>query len=886
MLRRFFILFLLLVRIYTGLSQDTALIDIAVKNGELKQVFGEISRQSGLYFVYSPQFINDKQKITFIVHRRPLGDVLTLLADRINVSYQIIEKQIILKPLTPAPAAKSGSRFYHISGYVTDSATGQILIGANIIIDGKLKAFSNEYGFFSVKVTADSHYLKISYTGYQSFQKKLNVNRSYNLNIRLKPAEQLLDMVIVTADQTSPIRQNSLDFQSYTSQMINRNPGLGGTYDALKGLQALPGFNFYGDGSLIFHVRGGLKSQNLVLIDDAPIFNPVHLLGFFSAVSPYAVNNIRVYKNTIPAQYAGRTSAVIDIRIRDGDYHKWQAIADISPIISSYLVDGPLKKNKSSLLISLRRSHVNWLYENNYSQIKVNFIDTHVKWSFKPDNRNKFYVSLFYSTDKVGMTRNFIASNIQWGNAAATVRWNRVISPHLFVNNTFFSGIYSYDLQFMPDTTNIFGSMIFKTGLKSDFSYYKSENATYRFGFNASYYYFNPANVNQYAYVPSQNALEGIAYIGAKFFPTEKLRIDLGLDLRYWGNLGPTYLYRYGTSHIFLGVDTIGLEIYNNFVQAEPRLSISYSLSPKIVTQFSAGRYVQFLQLLSNSISPFTTVEAWMPASPNIPPIITNQIALGLTHKSDNLNFTVETYFKTSENVVAFSNFSSLLFNPYIEGDLRYGRIYSAGLELSASRSLGQFNYWVSYTYSRSFMQIPEIWLNQWFSTSFDKPHNFYANVAYNTKRMQCGVTLIASSGNRFTAPIGFYEILDHTVPLYGLPNNATMPYYMRLDVFLKYKLNKRGKFADHYLTFSVFNLTGRKNAVLVNFNKVQAGENFFYVPTNYIYEHELTPSYYYLLRAVPMLNYTVKFKNLSYLQDLHKNFNFPVKTAKTRKHN
>ncbi len=856
------ILFFAVFVSFSAFSQDYAdtTVTVIIRNQPLREFFQQITSQTGLFFAYGGQ-VDDSRKVTVIARNQPLSQVLETLCSQLDLDYTIIDKQIVLKPKVQDSLPASLPHEYKISGYVTDSSTSEVLIGAQIYVDGRLVAFTNEYGFYTLKVSGGGHIIRYSYIGYGSVRKKINVRGNMTLNARLPVFAQKLDMVVVTAENTRPIRKNDLDYREFSSNIIMRNPGLGGAYDAIKSLQALPGFNFYGDGSLIFHVRGGLKSQNLILIDDAPVFNPVHLLGFFSAVSPYAVNDIRVYKNNLPLQYSGRTSSVIDIRIRDGNLNNYEGVADISPVISSFVVDGPIKKDKASFLASIRQSNINWLYDNKYTKLKSDFTDLHLKINLRASQKNRYYASLFFSSDKLQLSRDFFASSIRWGNWALALRWTHVFPNQTFMNSTFYTGVYSYNLAFALDTSDLFNSLIYNTGLKTDFTTHFSDKLNLKYGFKAAHFYFNPANINEYAYVPTRNTVELTAYAGLRVFLTEKIRLDLGTDLRTWLNVGPVYFYRYDEQFNFTGIDTIGLQVYNTFLRTEPRVALTAQLSEKWVANLSAGQYVQFLQLVSNSISPFTTVEAWLPSDPNIPDLTVRQLSAGINRKSSDWDFSFEAYYKQMYNVLQFSGFSSLLFNKYIESQLRFGKGVSAGIEMSLNKKFGRFNYWLSYSYSRTMLQSDYLWDGQWFRAQYDKPHSLYLNASYNTDRWQAGFTYTFTSGNRFTAPTGYYVIMDHKVPYYTEPNNAQMPDYSRADVYLKLRLNHKNTHLASFLTFSIFNIFGRKNAILVSFNKVEANEDFFYVPTNYIYEHDLMPSYYYLLKAVPMLSYTVKFR-------------------------
>ena len=862
MCKRVVLFVVFIVFSFLTIAQNSVLdkrISIKVYNKPLAKVLEQISEQTGLYFSYNPSVVNDTQIVSFVANNKIVRDLLDIFCSEFGYTYTIIDKNIILRARRVEKSEDAS--ILTINGFVIDSITAEVIIGAAIYLDKKLVAFSNEYGFFSFRSTLGKHLLEVSYIGYTRFVRHVDFYKEKKINVLLKQNTQNLDVVVVAVDDNlSMVTRNVLDFISIPKSIINRNPALGGTYDALRSLQAIPGFSFYGDGSMIFHVRGGLPSQNFIIIDDAPLYNPVHLLGFFSAVSPWAVNTINVYKNDLPEKYPGRISSVIDIRIKQGDFYKTNVNGEISPVLTAVSVDGPISRNKKSFFISARLSNINWFYENKQTFLNIGFVDVLSKFTSRINDKNKLFISFFYSHDKVDMSRNLLASKVWWRNLATTLRWNHVFSSRLFLNTTFFSGQYAYFMNFLPDTLHLFNSSITTTGIKQDYSYKLDNNNLFNFGLGVYYYYFNPANINNLAYIPTQNAMYYYVYFGDDLILWDKLKIHLGLIAQRWDNLGPTIVYYYSDIHNFIDADTLGVEVFNTYYALDPRMSITFEISKKSLIKFAYGRNSQFLHLLSNSISPFTTVEAWFPANNNILPQYAKQISLGYFRRGIN-NFSLEFYVKNIENISYFADYATLLFNPYIESNLRLGQNFATGLEVSLNKKRGNFNYWLAYTYSRVFMRIPEIFGDKWLYTKYDKPHNFLLSISYKKNRYTLGTNWIYTSGNRYTAPIGYYLSLDHYVPIYLYPNNEKLPDYHRLDFYLTFRLNKNinNRFS-HFLTFSLFNVYGRKNPVMVNFNKIYGGDNFFYVPGNFILEYELTPAYYYFLRFIPSLSYRFKF--------------------------
>jgi len=861
--RKSFWIIILFILLTSSLSAQQPVLEqklnLKFRNETLKKVLDSISSETGLFFSYNPQEINDSVRVTVIARDKPLSDILDNLSERLDFRYSVLEKQIILSPSIKIKPQQKTASTYTLAGHVVDSASNEILIGALIYIDGQFRTFSNEYGFFSLKLSQGKHLVVIDFMGYRKYRQIIDMESNLNMTFKLVFDPRRLDMVVVTpSDNTPVISQNPLDKVNYNRSLLKANPGLAGSYDAMKNLQAIP---VYGDGSVIFHVRGGDRSQNLILIDDAPIFNPAHLLGFFSVVSPSAVNNINVYKNDLPIQYWGRTSSVIDIRIREGDYYKTGFQAETGPFLSSFTFDGPIEKGKSSFLLSVRTSNINWLNKINPSLFKVKFYDTHLKFNFKPNHKNKYSFSLFSGNDYIFAQRDFYARSMWWGNIAFAARWNHIFNNKIFSNTTFYTGRYSYFLSFDVDTANVFNSMLYQTGLKTNFTYYSGKKHTVNFGYGISYLYFNPANINDLAYIPSSNAMEYVIYAGDQINLSDKWKINFGVNLHKWDNVGPTVVYTYN-NYLLTKTDTIGVKVYNSFLNSEPRASVTYALSDNSVIKLSAGHYVQYLQLLSNSISPFTTVEAWTTSDNNTAPQQTDQISLGIYKRAGLNEISVEAYAKQVKNLVFMIDHSSLLFNSSVVSNIRQGELASAGIEFFLRKTKGNFNYWISFTYSRTAENIPDLTGNYWFWASYDKPINSNISLTYKKERWNANATWVYSSGGRYTAPVGYYDFLDHKIPVYQYPYNMKMPDYNRLDMSFTYRLNKnpQNRF-KHMITFSIYNVYGRKNPVLISFNKIEGPDGDFYVPGNYIYEYELTPAYYYLLKFVPSVTYSFSIR-------------------------
>ncbi|MBN2890329.1 MAG: TonB-dependent receptor [Bacteroidales bacterium] len=848
-------------------------ITIVAKNQSLKDILSDISSQVNINFSYSNKEIDENKKTTLIARNQSVENVIKQLTNELNLKYTFVEKQVILKP-NPKTTVKQEEiqpqqepLKYTISGYIKDEETGEVLIGALIVVKSKNSSYassSNAYGFYSMSIPSANYIANFSFLGYEKQSESFHLVGNIEHSISLKMNIEELKIVTVTEHDNSDLtRNNPLKNQRISSLEITKKPILGGDNDVIKSLQAVAGINLFGEGSVIFNVRGGDKGQNAVFIDEAPIYNPSHLLGFFSAIAPDAINSISVYKNDFPIQYGGRLSSMIDIRTKDGNMHKLGFDGNISPLLSTFSIDGPLKKEKSSFLITLRKSHLNYLYKKNIPNLSIDFYDFHIKYNLKINRENRIYFALYSGYDNLQINN----SALRWKNNTFTFRWNHLFSDKMFSNSTFYTSSYKYSLFYSIPDDVYWTSDVKIVSFKNDFTYYKSSKHTIFFGFETSIRTFNPGNLNYGEYyinaVRASNVLDNTLYFGGEIRTKEKFSIKYGLRFLNWNNFGPTVIYNYNENYLIIDTIYQGLPIFNTYNRFEPRISGIWAFSEKFSTSFAYSHNVQFLQFLSNSISPFTTLDVWMPASTNIKPQTADQFSLGLFLKLPEIEFVSEFYLKQMNNQIDFSNQPSLFLNPFIESQLRFGKAYAYGTEFSLKKQKGTFKFVINYSYSRAFKQTNGINSSNIYPAMWDKPHNFYSNFSFDfSDRTSLNLTFVYFSGNRFSSPTGFYYYQNYTVPIYEEKNNDKLPDYHRLDVAFKWRLNKRNENRfEHFLTFSIYNFYGHKNVIAVNFNQIETANGEFLIPTNYVTENEIEPSSMSLLGFVPSVSYQFKFR-------------------------
>ena len=850
-------------------------ISIVARNKPLSSVLSEIEKKSGVLFSYSNQQINVEQKITIIARRKKVGDLLSQLFSKASIDYTQLEKQLILKPKILKKEkiieeSKKPEKF-SISGYLMDSETGEALIGATIALKNTYTGtITNNYGYYSLSLPKGVYLLQFSYIGYQSSIIEVNLNKSQKLSQSLKLDETDLEVIVISAEDPEDLHIiNPLKKINLRPLSQNLKKGVSGETDLFQSIQSIPGMLSTSDGSVFFFTRGGNKDQNLILMDEAPVYNPSHLFGFISAVSPEAVKDLSIYKNYFPVQYGGRLSSIVDISIKDGNTNHFGLYGAITPFTTSLNFEGPIIREKASYHLSIRNSHVDWLNDIFSSNQELKFIDIHAKLNFKLGNKNRIYFSFYTGNDNIKDFETGISSSyaLQWQNFASTLRWNHLFSDKLFWNTMLFTSFYDYYLFTSIEDNQYWNSLIGNLSLKSDFTYYANSKNTVRFGGSLNSHYFNPGNLNDEVFsqtVKASGALQANLYWGQELKPINNISISYGIRLLNWNNFGPATIYSFNEFSVPTDTTSYPEGIFNSFTHFEPRIEVIYTFNNNHSLQFSFNHNVQHLHHLSNSISPFTTLDIWMPSGPNIKPQQMNQFVLGYFVKFTEFDISLETYYKKMSNQIEYTEGANMLLNPYIESELRFGESNSYGIELTIKKQKGDFTGWINYSYSKTTNYFDGINGGRSYPAYYDKPHRFNAFLSCKLgERWKLNANWIYTSGTRYTAPTGFYYYNSYTIPVYTKKHNAKLPDYHRLDVSTSFRLNKNinSKYS-HQLSFSIVNLYGRKNPIAVNFNKIENEDGNYLIPANYIMENQVLPTRIYLLGMVPTISYQFNFQN------------------------
>ena len=751
-----------------------------------------------------------------------------------------------------------------ISGSVRDKSTGEALIGATIYIrELKTGAITNAYGFYSLNLKQATYTLVYSYLGYKSVEKSIELNKEQTSNIELAKQETILDEVVITANKAAEnIRKPEMSVNKLDVKTIQRVPALMGEVDIIKVIQLLPGVISTSEGSSGFSVRGGGADQNQIILDEATVYNASHLLGFFSVFNNDAIKDVKLYKGDIPAANGGRLSSVLDVRMKDGNSKKFSGTGGLGLLSSRLTLEGPIVNGNNSYIISGRRTYADlFLPLSSKKEIQNNklyFYDLNVKVNTTINENNQLFVSGYLGRD---VFKNKFAL-MTLGNQTFTMRLNHLFSKKVFANFSLIGTRYDYQLGTPEGQPNSFDwtSQLQDYSFKTDFSWFLNPGNTIKFGAITTYHYLDPGQAegigtqslfSKFA-VPINNAMEHAFYVSDELTLFKKLILKYGLRYSVFQNIGKGTVYQYDAAHEALDsmVYASG-KIFNTQSGIEPRLGITYNVTPTTSLKASYSRTMQYLQLAQNSAAG-TPLDIWFPASPNIKPQICDQYALGYFHNllNNSIEFSVEGYYKKMYNTIDFKDHAQLLLNAKLDGELRIGISTSYGAEVLIRKNDGRLNGWISYTYSSARRTIKEINNGNPYRAPYDKPNNFAIVINYElSKRTYIAANWIYSSGTPMTVPAGRALIGNNLVPVYTERNGYRMPDYHRLDISFAIRAKeKAGKKWTGEWVFSVYNAYGQKNAWALNFVQDNKDPNMTYAEKTYLFTY------------VPSITYNFKF--------------------------
>ena len=744
-----------------------------------------------------------------------------------------------------------GQQQHTISGVVTDLNSGETLIGVNVLIP-ELRAgvITNAYGFYSITLPEGTHELVYSSLGYTIERKTIVLNNAVVIDVALGENTEELDEVVIKADvEALDISTPQMSVNSLTAQTIKNIPVVLGEADVIKSLLLLPGVSNAGEGASGFNVRGGAADQNLILLDEATIFNSSHLFGFFSVFNPDAIKDLKLYKGSIPARYGSRVSSVLDIYQKEGNSKNFKMSGGIGAVASRLLVEGPIKKDEAAFLVGGRGSYAHLFLPLFDIENTAYFYDLNTKINYKINERNSLYLSGYFGRDYFGIQDSFINS---YGNAVFNFRWNHNFSDKLFSNLSLIYSNYYYGLE-LDFVGFQWDSGIENFNLKYDFNHYLSKDLQLNYGLQNIYYGFNPGKI-----IPNRPdsgivadqltqkyANEAALYLDLEWEISPRLRTEIGLRGSHFMRFGQEEFQLYADNApvvfdpfllIYKEADPIEtisvdrwerLKTYSNW---EPRLAAAYTLSDDISIKASYTKLSQYLHLLSNTSSP-TPLDVWTPSGPYVKPQRLDQYAVGVFSflKDRAYSLEIEAYYKDVAHRIDYIDGANLVANDAIEQVILDGNARAYGLEFLLRKNEGNFQGWIAYTLSKSEQKTAprnenEIGINngQWYNTPYDKPHDLSVYGAYTlNNRWKINGNFIYQTGLPTNYPIGQFDFQGVVVPYYGLRNEQRLPDYHRLDLSATYtpKPKSKSSYQSEWV-FSLYNVYNRMNAASINFRQ------------------------------------------------------------------
>lgn len=750
---------------------------------------------------------------------------------------------------------------YTLSGTVSEANSNETLIGVSILVpELSAGAVTNEYGFYSLTLPEGTYEIVITYLGFQDIRREVTLNSSQRIDFQMdEEAEQLDEVVLIEDVERLDIRKPQMSVSALSVETIKRIPVVLGEADVIKSIILLPGVTNAGEASSGFNVRGGAVDQNLILLDEAIIFNSSHLFGFFSVFNPDAIKDVKLFKGGIPARYGGRVSSVLEIFQKEGNSKEFHMSGGIGAVASRLLAEGPIVKDKAAFLVGGRASYAHLFTPLFDIDNRAYFYDLNTKLNFKVDDRNSLFLSGYFGRDLFSINDLFVNT---YGNAVVNFRWNHIFSDKLFSNLSLIYSDYYYGLE-LDFVGFEWDSGIQNFNLKYDLKHYLSDKLQVNYGLNSIYYVFNPGKIipngEDSGIVEEQltkkYANENAAYVDVSHEITDKISLGYGLRISQFNRLGQDEFYVYDNDNPVdfdpfslvyqeaTPIDTLTSgrgESLANFFNLEPRFSIAYAMNDRNSVKASYTRMAQYLHLLSNTSSP-TPLDVWTPSGPYVEPQLLDQYALGYFRNSKNGEYSIETevFYKDVQNRIDYIDGANLIANNAIEQVILNGEARAYGWEFLLRKNTGALTGWLAYTLSRSEQRTPGrdldidngrsgietgINLGEWYSTPYDKTHDItlFANYELN-KKWNFNANFIYQTGQPTNYPIGQFQFEGLVVPYFGLRNQERLPDFHRLDIAATFKpSNPFGKKFRGEWVFSIYNVYNRMNAASINFRQNQ----------------------------------------------------------------
>lgn len=794
-------------------------------------------QQQGIELAYSTDKLPKSSIVLELDYKHP-DILLKFLAQETGIEITKRASQYIIR--------YDSDKQFTLRGSILDALSGEVLIGASLFIqDLNTGVTTNSYGHYTLQLTRGRHLLQVNYIGYTELVDTLEVNNSFQVNFELFPKiEELTEVVVSAYEPDLNIKSNIPGINTLDLNTKGQIPYFLGEVDVLQGATLLPGINTLGEDANGMSVRGGNVDQNLILLDEATVYNPNHLYGMISIFNPEAVNRIEVMKGFIPPSYGGRASSVMTIHQKEGNYDSYHVTGGIGIVSARLIAEGPIKREKSSFIISARQSLFDITLDENTTNY---FQDFNGKTNWKINPKNTLYLSGYLGNDH---SINVFKTERRWGNRNIALRWNHLFGTRLFTNFSAIVSQYNYNITQPRETASFIGkSNIIDYTLKSDFDYVLNNNHEIKFGSSTVFHRLIPGQRIPYdenssadtLFLDTEYGLESAIYLSHEA-KMNQLKLLYGLRVSSLTNLGPGKVYTYAQDlprvdeNIIDTTSYESLEIKKQYFGWEPRFSLVYQWTENMSAKISYSRTYQYLHLISNTVTP-TPTDIWKLSDTHIRPTESNHYSLGwfFNLQDNKYEAFIDGYFKKMVNLLEYKNGADLLFNENPETELISGKGRNYGVEFFIKKNEGKLTGWISYTLSRSEVKIDDhynpINNGSYFPSNFDRKHDLSVVGIYEfLPRLFCSLTFNYNSGRPFTLPIGKYTFEDIQVPRFNLRNQSRLPAYHRMDLSIKWqtkttKSDGSPKRFKDYWTFNVYNLYGRKNVYSYTFTENEEGE-------------------------------------------------------------
>ena len=742
-----------------------------------------------------------------------------------------------------------------LSGTVKDNQTGESIIRAIIRVKElpNIGVFSNEYGFYSISLAKGNYTISVSQVGYEMYTNNIQIDSSIINNIQLSANNLLKEVVVESSKKNNNLTKAQMGTETLNMVAISKVPVIFGEKDILKTLQLLPGIKSAGEGNSGYYVRGGAADQNLILLDEAPVYNASHLLGFFSTFNSDAIKDATLIKGNSPAIYGGRLSSVLDVKMKEGNNKDYVVNGGLGLISSRVSIEGPIQNDKSSFILSGRRTYADMFLKatEKFKDNILYFYDLNMKANYTINAKNKIYLSGYFGKDELGLGDTF---GIDWGNKTGTIRWNKIMSNKLFLNTSLIYSDYNYNVKLKNGETNFnINSNIKDVNLKQDYTFYADPKNNLRFGFNTILHTITPSTfsgtVTNSLSKQGRNGLENAIYLSNNYKPNNDLSLDVGLRVSAYTLMGGDDYNIYSNGNVQSTIKLAKSSFGKTYINPEPRFTLNYRITDQ--NSFKAGyaRNVQHLHILSNSTASSPS-DQWIGNSYNIKPEISDQYSVGYvnTLNQNMFEMSTELYYKNLQNQLDYVDGAEVNTLADVESALLYGVGRAYGFEWLLKKKEGLFTGWVSYTLSKTERKINGINQNNWYNAKQDRTHDIAVVGIYtiNSKWSVSGV-FVYNTGDAVTFPTGKYAYQGQTLYQYASRNANRMPDNHRLDISVTYDKKRKKKIQESW-NFSLYNVYGRENAYRITFQDD---------PNNLSRTQIIQTS---LFRWVPSITYQFKF--------------------------